>query len=134
MPTSTLHALRLACSSALRATPAAGFRIDPETGKPTTELMQRGFVVFAQNTTDALRFYEFHITNQPAGGKATFRQFEKPELAPMTKIVVSIPKQSTVARTVYATSTDVNAQILVNVQEVTPVENQGRHWASPSRP
>ena len=89
-------------------------------------------MVFAQNTTDVLKFYEFHVTNQPAGGKATFRQFEKPTQAVLDEIVVAIPRGSTVARTLYATSTDVNAQILVNIQEVTPIELPGT--AGPGQP
>ena len=110
-----------------------GFRLDPVSGKPTTELIQRGFVVFAQNTTDSLKFFEFHITGQPVGGKATFRQFQKEGLL-QDRIIVAIPKMSTVARTAYVTSTDVNAQILINVQEMKSASNDGQVIWSPVDP
>ena len=105
-----------------------GARLHPVTKQPTDELIQRGFVVFAQNTTDQQKFYQFTIASQPVGGRASFRQFDTPTnvspgvppgpSVPLDKVIVGIPKGSTAARTVYATSTDVNAQILVNIEEV----------------
>jgi len=97
-----------------------GSRINPKTG--LSELIQRGFVVFAQNTTDQLKFYQFKIVSQPVGGRASLRQFDK-DLGPLESVIVSIPRGSTVARTVYATSTDQFAQLLVNVQEMTPTDS-----------
>ena len=103
-----------------------GFRKHPVTGEPTGQLIQRGFVVFAQNTTNDLKFFEFRITNQPAGGRASFRQFEKDNQPLQDRVIVSIPKMSTEARTVFASSTDVNAQLLVNVQEMMWSSNDGQ--------
>ena len=95
-----------------------GYRLNPKTKQQ--ELIQRGFVVFAQNTTESLKFFRFKIENQPLGGRASFNQFDKN--GPLTEVIVAIPAVSTVARTLYAKSTDVNAQILVNIEQHTPVD------------
>ena len=91
-----------------------GYRLNPKTG--AQELIQRGFVVFAQNTTNELKYFRFKIETQPQGGRASLRQFDNN--GPLTEVTVAIPAVSTVARTVYATSTDVNAQLLINVEEM----------------
>jgi len=96
-----------------------GYRID-DTGATLGTLMERSFVVFAQNTADVQRRFRFTITNQPIGGRASFDQFSA---APLTWIDADIPYRSTASRTVYATSTDPHAIINVTVQEVVLVNN-----------
>ncbi len=86
----------------------------PGNTKPLDPVIQRAFVVFAQNTTNATRSYRFDITNQPPGGYATFDQFD----ASKRSIIVTTPAYSSASRSVYATSTDPSAQIKVTVTEV----------------
>ncbi|HYB96381.1 MAG TPA: Ig-like domain-containing protein, partial [Vicinamibacterales bacterium] len=94
-----------------------------ENGNTLGELLQRSFVVFAQNTTDQLRRFRFTIVNQPIGGSASFDQFSS---APLTAVEADIPYRSTASRTVYAKSTDPHAMITVNVQELELVNGS---WA-----
>lgn len=94
-----------------------GYRVD-DAGNPTTELLQRSFVVFVQNTSDEAKRFRLTITNQPAGGQASFEQF-----AALTSIEAELNSRSTASRTVYATSTDPHAMITVQVQELVPGAN-----------
>ena len=86
-----------------------------------TQHIQRGFVVFLQNTTKdkIAKRYLVHIANQPGtgfGDRATFLQNPRPPYvestalpAPQTWRIVAVPPLSTVARTVYVTSANPNA-------------------------
>ncbi|HYE88743.1 MAG TPA: Ig-like domain-containing protein, partial [Vicinamibacterales bacterium] len=89
-----------------------GYRVD-DSGNPTTELLQRSFVVFVQNTTEVTKRFRLTVLNQPAGGRASFDQFSA-----LTAIEVELNRRSTASRTVYATSTDPHAMITVAVQEL----------------
>jgi hypothetical protein len=91
-----------------------GYAVDPTTGKPTADLIQRSFTVFAQNTTSSQKRFRLQIMNQPAGGRASFSRFEKI----VSEIDAEIPARSSVARTVYAKSTEKYAQILIHVYEL----------------
>jgi hypothetical protein len=98
----------------------------PGNSKPLDPLLQRGFVVFAQNATDLAKTFELTIENQPVGGRASFSQYPLPPFdatspPPLTVLQVTVPRRSTIARTVYATSTDPHAQIHVSVVEITGV-------------
>jgi hypothetical protein len=98
----------------------------PGNSKPLDPLLQRGFVVFAQNATDLAKTFRLTIENQPAGGRASFSQYPLPPFdstspPPVTVLEVSVPARSTVARTVYATSSDPHAQIHVSVVEIASV-------------
>ena len=75
--------------------------------------IQRSFPVFAQNNSAVIRSYRLTILNQPPGGQASFRQF-----AALPALDVQVPPRSTVARTVFATSSDPHAQINVSVVEI----------------
>jgi len=96
-----------------------GYRLGVN-GQPTNELMQRSFVVFAQNTADLQRRFRFTITNQPLGGRASFDQFSS---APLLVIEADIPYRSTASRTVYASSTDPYAIVNVAVSELVFVNS-----------
>ena len=89
----------------------------PGNSKPLSTALQRGFVVFAQNATAETRSFRMTIRNQPVGGHASFDQFAP---TPVTSIDMKIPPRSTAARTVYATSSDAHATIVVDVMEITP--------------
>ena len=92
--------------------------------------IQRGFVVFLQNTTKqkVAKRYLVHIANQPGtvfGDRASFLQNPRPPYVqgtvlptPQTWRVVAVPPLSTVARTVYVTATNPNAQVRVEVAEI----------------
>ena len=76
--------------------------------------VQRAFALMVQNTTGLTRSFRLTIVGQPPGGSASFRQFG----ASLTTLDVSIPRISAVARSVYATSSDPVARILIDVSEI----------------
>ena len=90
----------------------------PGNTKPLSQTLERAFVVFATNATDELRLFRMRIRNQPIGGRASFEQFDGG--VPLTSIDMAVPPRSTAARTVYATSSDPDATIAVDVFEITP--------------
>ncbi len=95
----------------------------PGNTKPLDPVLQRGFVVFAQNTSAATKAFRLTIQNQPVGGRASFAQFDVDrngdgQVDPLTVLTLATPASSTAARTVYATSTDPKAQIKVSVEEI----------------
>jgi hypothetical protein len=79
--------------------------------------VQKSFVVFAQNNTDVQRRYRFTIQSQPPGGQASFLQFS-PAGSPLLSVDATLAPRSQAARTVYATSSDPTARIVVSVVEV----------------
>jgi hypothetical protein len=82
--------------------------------------IQRGFVVFVQNSRNSIASYRLTIGNQPVGGKASFLQFPVVGLPdPLTLLDVEIPPLSGTSRTVFINSTDPKASVLVTVQEIT---------------
>jgi len=101
----------------------------PGNSKTLSSTLPRGFVIYAQNATEQTRTFALTITNQPVGGRASFDQFPLPPYtslspAPLTTLQVSIPRRSTIARTVYAVSSDSHAQINVSVTELSGVGGQ----------
>jgi len=95
----------------------------PGNTKPLSPTIQRAFVVFAQNTSPTTKSFRMTIASQPLGGRASFRQFDVSStgqpLGPLTSIIVTTPARSTAARTVYATSSNPHAQVVVDVVEVS---------------
>ena len=83
--------------------------------KPLSLTVQRGFALLIANSTTVTRSYKLTINNQPLVGAVSFRQFG----APLETLDVAIPRFSTVARTVYATSSNPNEKIVVDVSEIT---------------
>lgn len=77
---------------------------------------QRAFPVEAQNSTSAPLNVRFTIASQPTGGTASFLQFSK-----LTTLDVTIPPYSSVSRSVFATSTNAEATITVNVAQITAI-------------
>jgi hypothetical protein len=77
---------------------------------------QRAFPVEAQNSTASPLNVRFTIGNQPTGGTASFLQFSK-----LTTLDVTIPPYSSVSRSVFATSTNTEASITVNVAQITAI-------------
>ena len=98
----------------------------PGNNKPLSATLQRGFVVFAQNTTAQIRTFRMTIPSQPAGGRASFSQFPAPPYSstsapPLASIDVTTAPLSLAARTVYVTSLDPRAQVRVDVKEISAV-------------
>ena len=77
---------------------------------------QRAFPVEAQNSTASPLNVRFTIGSQPTGGTASFLQFSK-----LTTLDVTIPPYSSVSRSVFATSTNTEASITVNVAQITAI-------------
>jgi hypothetical protein len=83
-------------------------------GQPV--LLQRAFSIFLQNSTTLTKSFRLTIAApQPAGGQASFEQFA----APTTTLDVTIGPRSTVSRTVFVTSTDRRAMVVINVAEIS---------------
>jgi len=85
----------------------------PGNSKPLSLDLPRTFVVFASNTTADVAAYRFTIANQPAGGSASFLQFGS-----LTHVDVLIAPKSSVARTVYVTSTNADAPVRVDIVQI----------------
>jgi hypothetical protein len=89
----------------------------PGSPKPLADesgaVLQRAFVVYAQNVTDEDRYVRMQIANQPPGGVASFLQFELRDV-----LDVAIPAFSMAARTVFVTATDELASVLIDMSEV----------------
>jgi hypothetical protein len=98
----------------------------PGNAKPLSTTVQRGFVVFATNQTTSTRTFRMQVLAQPVGGRASFDQFPLPPYtasspAPLTVLDVRVPARSTASRTLFVTSTDPKAQIVVSVTEVSGI-------------
>jgi len=82
----------------------------------STELFQRAFVIFVQNSTDEERSFKLSITSeQPVDGIASFDQFEP---VPQTKLDVTIERQSSASRTVFVSSGNSHEPISIAVEEI----------------
>ncbi len=73
----------------------------------------RAFVVYVQNNTETFRHFRLSIAAQPAGGQASFDQFRL-----LSSLDADIAPYSTISRTVFIRSSDVNAEVTVNVNEI----------------
>jgi len=89
----------------------------PGNAKTLSPTLPRGFVVFAQNTTDLTKTFRFTIQSQPAGGRASFNQLASTGL--LLQVDATVPARSTVSRTVYMTSTNPKASVPVDISEVS---------------
>ena len=87
----------------------------PGNSKPLSTNLPRAFVVFAQNTTNTFKWFRMTVTSQPVGGWASFSQTNTP---PLLSVDVPVPARSTVSKSVFATSSNPDAQIPVAVVEI----------------
>jgi hypothetical protein len=114
----------------------------PQTSKPLSATVQRGFVILLQNQSigrstssgSFVNYFRLSIANpQPANGFASFAQLVPPSPVPkppfpatngngipfpLASIDMAIAPHTGVARTVFAVSTNPTASILVNVNEI----------------
>ncbi|MDQ3486776.1 MAG: hypothetical protein M3468_03465, partial [Acidobacteriota bacterium] len=93
----------------------------PDNSKVLNPTAPRAFAVYAQNTTEQTRIFRLTIQNQPAGGRAAFTQTAVAGTPDTTSLDVAVARRSTIARTVYVTSTDPGAQVHVSVTEIAAV-------------
>jgi Putative Ig domain/Galactose oxidase, central domain len=77
---------------------------------------QRAFPVEAENLTNQPINVRYSIANQPTGGSASFLQFSV-----LTSLDVTIPPYSSVSRSVFVTSSDPQASITVNVDQISAI-------------
>ena len=87
----------------------------PGNSKPLSATVPRAFVVFAQNTTAFTKYFKMTITSQPVGGRASFTQLSSEPV--VTQVSVLVPSLSTVSKSVFATSSDPDARVPVDVVE-----------------
>ena len=88
----------------------------PGNSKPLNPDFPRAFVVFAQNTTSTLKWFRMTVTSQPTGGWASFTQ--DGSTAPLLSIDVPVPSRSTVSKSVFATSSNPDAKVPVDIREI----------------
>jgi hypothetical protein len=85
----------------------------PTNDKPLNLPVGRAFVVFVKNNTGSMRSYRLTIANQPVGGQASFLQFGL-----LATLDVNIAPFSTISRPVFINSTDPNASVTINIDEI----------------
>ncbi len=108
-----------------------------QNAKPLSTTLQRALALSVENLTPLERTFRLTIAAQPAGGQASFVPAPNPLPNPLppatTTLDVVIPANSSVARSVYALSTDPHALIEVDVAEVNgPPGGPSRRTASPA--
>ena len=95
--------------------------------RPLSSEIQRGFVVFVQNTTGGSRLNPEDgqtrlfrlVASQPDGGRASFTQsFLDSPSEPTVSLDVEIAARSSIARTVFVTAGDPTASVMVEVFEI----------------
>jgi hypothetical protein len=79
----------------------------------TTDPIPRAFVVYIKNPTEVMRGFRLSIDSPPANGTASFLEFES-----LTSLDVMIAAYSTIARTVFVRSTDLDATVTIGVIEI----------------
>lgn len=79
----------------------------------------RAFVGFIQNSSNEDRLFRLEILNQPVGGSASFEQFGSSSVRDEV-----VERQSSIARTVYVTSSDPSAFVDLRATEIDPGSGQ----------
>ena len=96
-----------------------GLVIASPSNAKTLGAIQRSFPVVVQNTSSRTASYRLTISNQPAGGKASFLQFPVPGLAdPLTTLDISVAPASSASRMVFVNSSSPAALVVVSVAEI----------------
>ena len=89
----------------------------PGNSKPLNLQFPRAFVVTVQNTTSLTKTFRLVVANQPAGGRASFSQ--RSTSSTTLKLDVTVAPLSTIARTVFVVAPLAQAQVRVDIVEVT---------------
>ena len=90
----------------------------PGNSKPLSATIPRGFVVKIQNTSAVSKTFRAVIANQPPGGRASFTQVRSSSSFAL-RLDLTIPARSVSSRTVFVLSTLAQAQVRVDISEVT---------------
>lgn len=93
------------------------FTNSPGNSKPLNAQFPRAFVISVQNTTAVPKTFRLTIANQPPAGRASFSQ--RSTSSTSLRLDVSIPPLSSISRTVFVQSSTVQAQVRVDIVEVT---------------
>lgn len=89
----------------------------PGNSKPLNAQFPRAFVLSVQNTSKFDKTFRLVVANQPTGGRASFAQRSTSSSA--VKLDVSIAASSSISRTVFVISPVAQAQVRVDIAEVT---------------
>ena len=93
-----------------------------QNAKPLSSTLQRDLTLSVENLTSLERTFRLTIAGQPARGRASFVPAPNPLPSPLPAATMTldviIPANSSVARSVYALSSDPHALIEVDVAEV----------------
>ncbi len=94
----------------------------PGNTKPLSTSLERGFVVFVENTAAVPPTKTYRLTipadQQPAGGYASFVS-KSIQASLVTSLDVVVPALSSISRTVFVTASDAHAQVNINVTQIT---------------
>jgi hypothetical protein len=98
----------------------------PQNSKPLSTTLQRSFIGLVQNFTNLDRSFRLSISNQPAGGMASFlpvanNPVPPPPYSPTTTLDVTIAAHSGVVRPIFVLSSNPAASITLNVVEISGI-------------
>src|SRR5262249_26825291 len=89
----------------------------PANSKQLSTSIPRAFVLSLQNTTNVAKTFRLVVANQPPGGRASFGQRSSSSTG--VKLDVTIAPGSGISRTVFVQSSVAQAQVRVDIAEVT---------------
>jgi sugar lactone lactonase YvrE len=90
----------------------------PTNAKSLVSSQLKAFVITLENTSGTSQTFRLTALNQPVGGRAVFSQTSTGPL-PLTHVDIVVPAYSTVARSVFVSSTVPNAQVRIQSQQIT---------------
>ncbi len=89
----------------------------PANAKALSSTTPRAFVLSLQNTTSVAKTFRMAVANQPPGGRASFGQ--RSSSSTSIKLDVTIAPSSSISRTVFVQSSVAQAQVRIDIAEVT---------------
>ena len=89
----------------------------PSNSKPLNTQFPRAFALSVQNTTSVIKTFRMAIANQPPSGRASFAQ--RSTSSSSIKLDITVPPLSSISRTVFVQSAVAQAQVRVDIAEVT---------------
>lgn len=90
----------------------------PNNAKSLLAAQLKAFVITLENTSAAAQTFRLTVLNQPVGGRAVFSEISSGPV-PLTHVDITVPAYSTVARSIFISSTLPNAQVRVQAQQIT---------------
>jgi uncharacterized protein YjbI with pentapeptide repeats len=90
-----------------------------QNSKPLSPTLKRAFSVVVRNTKNEIKSYQMTIDQQPPGGTASFLPAATPPCpALLTIIHVKVAPRSSVARSVFVTSSERRARVPISIKEI----------------